>query len=172
MGFANLFVLPDEKGYLDFLSPHSYVGMCFLVAKPPPNPKWLDLVLPLELETWLGTIATLAICTLFLASYGILSPNAECSPGYAVFILISIVSCVNDPLYQKFRYEQDQDLREASSEYPGFTRSGGLRLFFTLFTLLMFVLTIEYRGGLNASFTVSIIPQPMDSIAELAKSVS
>ena len=41
-----------------------------------------------------------------------------------------------------------------------------------VFILLTFVLTIGYRGSLNAVFTVTVIPQPMDTLTELAESVS
>ena len=37
--------------------------------------------------------------------------------------------------------------------------------------LLLTVLTFGYRGGLNAVFTVTLIPQPIDTLKELAQSV-
>ncbi len=103
VGFANLFVLPDEKGYLDFLAPHSNVYVCFIVAKPPPNPKWMDLTFPFGIGTWIATIFTLMASTLFVIGYSLMYPGAECTPGFAAFVLMAVLLCESDPFTHKIK---------------------------------------------------------------------
>ena len=51
-------------------------------------------------------------------------------------------------------------------------RHFGIRFFTGLFLLMMYTLTMSYRGSLNAFFTITSYPKPMDTIKELAASVN
>ena len=67
VAFADLFVIPERKKYIDYLQPYSTDYVCFLVKKPPLNPKWQDLMIPFDNETWYAILVTLIICVLFVS---------------------------------------------------------------------------------------------------------
>ena len=64
VGFANLFVVPKRKKHIDLLQPYKADYICFLVKKPPPNPKWQDLMIPFHQELWFAILISLILCTL------------------------------------------------------------------------------------------------------------
>ena len=67
VGFANLFVVPKRKKHIDLLQPYKADYICFLVKKPPPNPKWQDLIIPFHKELWFAILISLILCTLVVS---------------------------------------------------------------------------------------------------------
>ena len=67
MAFADLYLIPERKKYIDYLQPYSTDYVCFLVKKPPLNPKWQDLMIPFDNETWYAILITLIICSLVVS---------------------------------------------------------------------------------------------------------
>ena len=67
MAFADLYLIPERKKYIDYLQPYSTDYVCFLVKKPPLNPKWQDLMIPFDNETWYAILITLIICILVVS---------------------------------------------------------------------------------------------------------
>ena len=53
IGFGYLYMKPERKKYIDYITPHSYDSVCFFIAKPLPDAKWLDLLKPFNKETWI-----------------------------------------------------------------------------------------------------------------------
>ena len=47
-----------------------------------------------------------------------------------------------------------------------------MKLFIGCLLLMVYVLTLAYKGSLNAVLTVTFFPKPMDSIQEIANQVS
>ena len=46
-----------------------------------------------------------------------------------------------------------------------------MKLFIGCLLLMVYVLTLAYKGSLNAVLTVTFFPKPMDSIQEIANQV-
>ena len=46
-----------------------------------------------------------------------------------------------------------------------------MRLFIGHLLLMVYVLTLSYKGSLNSILTVTFYPQPMDTIKEIANQV-
>ena len=67
LAFANLFVVPKRKKHIDLLQPYKADYICFLVKKPPPNPKWKDLMIPFHQELWFVIFISLILCTLVVS---------------------------------------------------------------------------------------------------------
>ena len=47
-----------------------------------------------------------------------------------------------------------------------------MKLFIGCLLLMVYVLTLAYKGSLNAVLTVTFFPKPMDTIQEIANQVS
>jgi hypothetical protein len=84
-------MIPDRKKYIDYCDPHDIDYVCFLVAKPPLKPKWMDLLLPFHSEVWYATLATLVLSMMFIFMYLSLHPNAELRPLDGAFYLVAVV---------------------------------------------------------------------------------
>ena len=69
VGFANLFVVPKRKKHIALLQPYKADYICFLVKKPPPNPKWQDLMIPFHKELWFAILISLILCTLVVSLF-------------------------------------------------------------------------------------------------------
>ena len=67
MAFANLFLIPSRKKYIDYLQPYKTDYICFFVKKPPLNPKWQDLMIPFQQETWFAILVSVILCTLVVS---------------------------------------------------------------------------------------------------------
>ena len=99
MAFANLFLIPSRKKYIDYLQPYKTDYICFFVKKPPLNPKWQDLMIPLQQETWFAILVSLILCTLVVSVInGILLQKRWCLPDafikvVAIFLDQSIPFC-------------------------------------------------------------------------------
>ena len=47
-------------------------------------------------------------------------------------------------------------------------RFDGVRIFMALFLFMFYTITMAYRGSLKSALTVTLVPQPIDSVKELA----
>ena len=70
VGFAGLYILASRKEFIDYLKPHDNDNVCFLLSKPPLNPKWMDLLNPFQYELWIATISMLTFCVVLAIIYG------------------------------------------------------------------------------------------------------
>ena len=61
---ANYYLIPKRKKHVDYLQPYKADYICFLIKKPPPNPKWRDLIIPFHQELWFAILISLILCTL------------------------------------------------------------------------------------------------------------
>ena len=61
---ANYYLIPKRKKHVDYLQPYKADYICFLIKKPPPNPKWRDLIIPFQQELWFVILISLILCTL------------------------------------------------------------------------------------------------------------
>ena len=61
---ANYYLIPKRKKHVDYLQPYKADYICFLIKKPPPNPKWRDLIIPFQQELWFAILISLILCTL------------------------------------------------------------------------------------------------------------
>ena len=50
-------------------------------------------------------------------------------------------------------------------------RSLPLRVFIGCLLLMVYILTLSYKGSLNAVLTVTFFPKPMDTLQEIASQV-
>lgn len=70
---CNLFLNPKRKKLIDYLQPYKADYVCFLVKKPPPNPKWKDLMIPFHQELWFAILISLILCTLAVSVLNVVS---------------------------------------------------------------------------------------------------
>ena len=103
VAFANLFVIPVRKKYIDYLQPYNTDYVCFLVKKPPPNPKWQDLMIPFDKEIWYGILITLITCILVASIMtGVLLRN-ECHPRDSLINIFAIFLDESIPFSTKIK---------------------------------------------------------------------
>ena len=91
---ANYYLIPKRLKHVDYLQPYKADYICFLVKKPPPTPKWRDLMIPFHQEIWFAILISLLLCT-FVASF----LNGVCLQDtfinvVAIFLEQSIPFCV------------------------------------------------------------------------------
>ena len=67
VAFADLYIFPERKKFIDYTQPYSTDYVCFLVRKPPLNAKWQDLMIPFHKETWYAILITIVVCTLIVS---------------------------------------------------------------------------------------------------------
>ena len=89
MAFADLFLVEERKKYIDFL-PYQTTYVCFLVKKPPLNPKWQDLMIPFQKEMWYAIIITLIACTFIVSLINGFILKNEFHPRDAIFNILAI----------------------------------------------------------------------------------
>ena len=77
IGIADFYIVPKRSAILDHLYPHSNDKVCFLVLKPPLNPKWKDLLSPFHLEVWIAISIALLTCTIFLILVSYFTPFGQ-----------------------------------------------------------------------------------------------
>ena len=63
---ANLYITHERNKHIDYTKPYHTDSSCFFFKKPPLNPKWMDMVVLFQMETWIATLATFLICIFFL----------------------------------------------------------------------------------------------------------
>ena len=66
LAFANLFIKPERKANMDFITPHTNDKVCFMVPVPAAESKWLDLIKPFHFELWMAIMSFLLIEGLFI----------------------------------------------------------------------------------------------------------
>ena len=90
---------PKRKEYIDYITPHTYDSACFMVPKPLPDAKWLDLLKPFDLEMWIAFIIAFISGKLTKFVHGKYVPKGKFSRifiGLAIFmtrILIISYQC-------------------------------------------------------------------------------
>ena len=104
IGFANLYIKPERKKFIDYLTPHDHDKICFLVAKPESDPKWMDLLKPFDLKLWVTVLITMIICWVFVYMYGRFFPYAEMSGPRGMVVLIRVFFDQSDQLAISVRY--------------------------------------------------------------------
>ena len=67
IAFADLYLIPSRKQHIEYIYPHDNDYVCFLVAKPPLNPKWMDLAIPFQKEAWFAILATLILVSIIVS---------------------------------------------------------------------------------------------------------
>ena len=103
VAFANLFITPARKKYIDYLQPYTTDYACFLVKKPPPNPKWQDLMKPFDKEIWLAILITLITCILVASiTNGVLLRN-EFHPRDSLINILAIFLDESVPFSTKIK---------------------------------------------------------------------
>ena len=76
-------------------------------------------------------------------------------------------SLINVPIYNNLG-----ELLKLYFYFIQFHRSSGMRIFMAIFFLWTYMISIGYRGILPSFLTVTVLPRPMDSLQELANTVS
>ena len=69
LAFANLFIKPERKANMDFITPHTNDKVCFMVPVPAAEAKWLDLIKPFHFELWIAIVISLLIESLFITIF-------------------------------------------------------------------------------------------------------
>ena len=76
IGSANLFITEERARHVDYTKPYASDRACFFLRKPPPLPKWMDMIVLFQNETWLATLVTFLCAIAFLMiTYAVIDPN-------------------------------------------------------------------------------------------------
>jgi hypothetical protein len=110
---------------------------------PPPLPKWTSLYLPFTPKMWIATIITVLLSTLFIYCYGVNHPSAEYLPSELVFKSLGII------------VDSSQSLKLISPV---------TRIFFGVFIMGFFVISVGYKGAL---ISVLSLPHDVDPLGKL-----
>ena len=81
IAFADLYLKPERKVFMNYLRAHGTGNLCFLVSKPPLKAKWVDLVKPLQWPVWIVLIASMAISCYLIHLYGQLTSEFNGNEG-------------------------------------------------------------------------------------------
>ena len=102
IGSANLFITEERAKHVDYTKPYASDSACFFLRKPPPLPKWRDMIVLFQNETWLATLATFICAIVFLmVTYAILDP----SKVFSVPIwMIAVAFDESIPFIQRIKY--------------------------------------------------------------------
>ena len=103
IGFADLYLKPERKLFMEFLKPHDTDNLCFLVSKPPLKPKWMDVFNPFQLNVWITVFSSLSICCFLIYLYGHYYPTSEFSGGKGIEMLIAVFFDESHPMSKKLR---------------------------------------------------------------------
>ena len=90
VAFADLYIFPERKKFIDYTQPYSTDYVCFLVKKPPLNAKWQDLMIPFHKETWYAILITIVVCTLVVSIINGIFLEKEFRPRDALLNIFAI----------------------------------------------------------------------------------
>ena len=153
IGFGDLNIDPPSLPYISFTKAFKTDYECFIVPVPSPLPSWMALIQPFNLPTWLATLATI-----FIISFVIHQTEGQHTMS------VSLLSVLG----QTLGVSQPQQLR---SRVP--TRTAHqCRRYVVLYSWLMAatILSNGYRSGLTSYLTRPFLPQPVNTIQQLADS--
>ena len=103
MAFANLFLDPLRKKYIGYLQPYKTEYNCFFIKKPPLNPKWQDLMIPFQQETWFAILATGILCTLVVSVINGIALQKGCLLSNALINIVAIFLDQSIPFRGRFK---------------------------------------------------------------------
>ena len=66
IGSANLYITHERTKHIAYTKPYHTDASCFFLKKDPPLPKWMDMIVLFQLETWVAALLTFIFCTIFL----------------------------------------------------------------------------------------------------------
>ena len=88
-----------RKPFLDYVNPHYYDYVCFMVKKPPLDPKWWNLVKPFQPMVWYGIFLASIASFAFIVTYARFYPKSEIKS--AGLFLYGIFFCPRKFIHQK-----------------------------------------------------------------------
>ena len=88
-----------RKPFLDYVRPHYYDYVCFMVKKPPLDPKWWNLVKPFQPMVWYGIFLASIASFAFIVTYARFYPKSEIKS--AGLFLYGIFFCPRKFIHQK-----------------------------------------------------------------------
>ena len=88
IAFADLYLKPERKVFMNYLRAHGTGNLCFLVSKPPLKSKWVDLVKPFQWPVWMVLIASMGVSCYLMHLYGQLT--SEFSGNEGVLMLFAV----------------------------------------------------------------------------------
>ena len=150
IAFADLYLIPSRKEHIDYVYPHDTDYVCFLVAKPPLSPKWKDLAVPFQTESWIAIVVTLVIA----------------------MVAAKVISALNlreDANLSSYPLNVFAMFMDESVPFTHVIKSDSLRIMIGVLGIMVYILTLSYKGSLNAVLTVTFFPKPMDTLQEIAK---
>ena len=97
---------------------------------------------PFTTSVWLFSLATLAICIVFIYIYGKRDLSNEFKPKTLIKLLLAI----------PFNQVVDETVS---------IKSGGLRIFLTFYVYGFYVITTAYKGGLLSCLAIPVVLSPI-----------
>ena len=117
---------------------------------PSATPNWTAVLSPLQSEVWLALAVTFVISWMFLY-------------WYCKWYFNSSIQGHSIPATDALLWMAAIALEETVAVTHQL-KSMGIRIFFILFLLAAYTLTLAYKGTLTSEMTVSFPPTPIDTI--------
>ena len=90
IGFAALYIINTRTEFIDYLVPYNYDYVCFMVKKPPLDPKWWNLFKAFQPMVWYGILIFLVASFSFIFIYANFYPEAEIKSINVVLLIYGI----------------------------------------------------------------------------------
>ena len=127
---------------------------CFLVPSPKPYPRWMALILPFSLWTWIATFISLILAVLTLSCVAHLAKNNK--ESYLRDGILSVLYVIGNML---------------NIQQPKGIHSMPNRLFIVAWLFAAVITSSAYRSGLFSFHTNPSSPPPIQFIQQLGSSL-
>ena len=102
-----MYIINTRTEFIDYLVPYRYDYVCFMVKKPPLDPRWWNLFKPFQAMVWYGILIFLAVSFGFIFIYANFYPEAEIkSKNDAVLLIYGIFFDQSMNFIHQIRNEQ------------------------------------------------------------------
>ncbi len=154
IAFGELYILDKWLSYFSFSESYNINHECFLVPSPKPYAKWMAVIFPFSLSTWIVTMISVffSVLTLhFVARWSL--NNADAS--FSADKVLCILQIVGNLLVV---------------QQPRGIHSTSIRFFMISWLFAAAIISSAYRSGFISFLTRPISPPPIQTIEQLTKS--
>ena len=153
VAFGDLYIIDNWMKYYSFSHSFKTNYECFIVPSSKPYPKWMALILPFSLSTWIVLFVSVLVAVLTLHLIARLSVSKK--DAYFGQVGLCLLSVIGNLM---------------AVQQPRPVRSTTNRIFMISWLFLVTITSTAYRSGFISHLTNPIAPQPIQTIEQLAQS--
>lgn len=153
LAFGELYILDKWLSYFSFSESFNINHECFLVPSPKPYSKWMAIIFPFSLSTWIVTVffVLFAVLTLHYVSRRSIN-NSDASFSDKILCVLHIVGSL------------------LVIQQPRGIHSNPNRFFMISWLFAAAIISSAYRSGFISFLTHPVSPSPIQTIEQLTKS--